>query len=178
MNVDDFVEVGEHKIILSVVVSITSSNDNIYSSDLMKGLGRTRQSSGIMAHVIEPKVSVSLSKDWKLLSPAQNLNRFGQPTRLRSNAESLKYFVEILSRHSPYCSWSVYDNYVKKPESRKEGCVYFRARAKCNIKDCKHNAILTIGSPYSKRLQIFFKEDMVHKKGNLAANSVIFRNPL
>ena len=47
---------AEDKIILSDVVNITSSNENIYSSDLTKGLGRMRQSSSIMGHVIEPKV--------------------------------------------------------------------------------------------------------------------------
>ena len=168
----DYIQVDEGQIVLSDVVSIETPDDEIYTSDLMKSLARTKQNSGFKAHIILPKVSVPLSSDWRLLSPSQNLNQFGTPTRLRYTAESMKYFANILKRQSPYCCWNVYENFVKKPGSRKEGCVYFRARAKCSVKDCEHNAILTIGSQNSERLQILFNNDVLHKRGNLAANKI------
>ena len=101
------------------------------------------------------------------MSPGQNLNSLGMPTRLRYSADSIRFFAGILSRHSPYCSWHVYENYFRKPGSRKEGCVYFRARAKtrakCTIEGCPHNANLTISSPQSIRMQISFDGGVIHK---------------
>ena len=169
---DDYIRVDESQIIVSDTSSIETHGNELYSSDLMKSLARTSKDSGIKAWVVLPKVSVPLSSDWKLLSPSQNLNQFGTPTRLRYSAESVKHFANILSRHSPYCCWTVYENFVKKPGSRKEGCVYFRARAKCTLKDCEHNAILTIGSRNSKRMQIHFINDVNHKRGHLAATKI------
>ena len=110
-------------IVLSDVVSIEIPGDKFTP---LKSLARTTQNSGFKAHDILPKVSVLVSLDWKLLSPSLNLNQFITPPRLRYTAEFMKYFANILKRHNPYCCWNVYENFVKKPSSCKEGSVYFR----------------------------------------------------
>ena len=79
---EEFIPVNENKIILSDVKNIISSDEAIDSSDLMKGLVRTKERRGIMSSVFLSKVSVPVPREWQLMPLGQNLNSFGMPTRL------------------------------------------------------------------------------------------------
>ena len=160
---DEYVSINEDTIVLEDAKSIEMPAEDMYSSNLMRGLARSKLPSGIEANLILSKVSVPLPSEWQLITPSQNLNIFGAPTRLRYNSESVKYFTKILSRHSPYCCWVIFENFVKKPESRKESSVYFRARGKCTVEGCFHNASLTIGYQNSSNMQISFNGNVLHK---------------
>ena len=168
-----FYPIAEFPSILGQPIAI-GDDEVTYTSDLMKGLGRTKERAGIQVPVIFDKVTVKLPPEWYASRPSQNVTSTGSVTRLRYDGEA-KMFVNILKRHSHYCCWDVFENYFRKPGSRKSGCVHFRAWARCTLNGCKHSAVIIVEKPTSSSMHIVFNGEFYYQRGQLAAKGITGR---
>ena len=169
-----FYSIAEFQGILGQPIAI-DDDEVTYTSDLMKGLARTKERAGIQVPVTFDKVTVKLPPEWYASRPSQNVPSTGSVTRLRYDGEAKKIFVNILKRHSQYCCWDVFENYFRKPGSRKSGCVHFGARARCSLNGCKHSAVITVEKPTSSSMHIVFNGEVYHQRGQLAAKKITGR---
>eukprot|EP00112_Aurelia_sp_Birch-Aquarium-sp1_P010111 Seg2176.2 transcript_id=Seg2176.2/GoldUCD/mRNA.D3Y31 product="hypothetical protein" protein_id=Seg2176.2/GoldUCD/D3Y31 len=141
----------------------------------MKGLARTKERAGIRVPLIFDEVTVNVPPEWHASMPAQNVTPTGSITRLRYDGEAKKMFANILKNHSQFCCWDVFENYFRKPGSRKSGCVQFCARARCSLNGCKHSAVITVDKPSSSSMHIVFSGKVHHQRRKLAAKKITGR---
>ena len=114
--------------------------------------------------------SVSLPSAWRDIPVKSITDKSGETSHRAFDTDYISFFSDILKKMNPHCCWIFKKNYIKKENSRKKSCPYWRGLAICKYGDV--SVQMKIENRNENLLQVRFSGDVCHDVTSAKAKKI------